>query len=330
MMRFVKAILLLVVGASVAGCQTDQSALSAASYQSSNVLWLTWILIVGGTVILVGVTALIVVAIFGSAKWRKILATDRVILAGGLVFPITVLSLLLAYVFYLMSLGGVATGAEDPFRVTIIGERFWWRAIYTASDGKKFETANEFAIPTDHPVRFQLETNDVIHSFWVPRLAGKIDMIPGRVNVLNVEATSAGLYRGQCAEYCGGAHARMAFNVRALASEKFEEWVDQQSSDARQPQTASQSRGKALFNQRGCGGCHTIRGTEANGSIGPDLTHVGSRSTLAAATLPNQKEQLVHWIRNNQDIKPTNRMLSYESLPLEEVEAIAVYLKSLK
>ena len=181
-------------------------------------------------------------------------------------------------------------------------------------------------IPVGTPVVLELTSPDVIHSFWVPNLAGKLDMIPGRTNVLTLTATEAGISRGQCAEYCGGAHAFMAFYVIALEGAEYDEWLAHEASDA----VRSDSEGAALFEELGCGSCHAIRGTSATGVVGPDLTHVGSRMSLAAAALPNDAEAFARWIRDNQHIKPGNRMPPYETLGDEELALLANYLEGLK
>jgi cytochrome c oxidase subunit 2 len=170
----------------------------------------------------------------------------------------------------------------------------------------------------------------VIHSFWIPSLAGKLDMIPGRVNRLVVEPTRTGTFRGACAEFCGASHALMAFSVEVMEPAAFEAWLGQQAADAAEPATALAVRGRELFNQVGCGGCHTVRGTEAAGVIGPDLTHLASRPTLAAATLPNTHEALVRWITRTETVKPGSLMPSFGALPADHVEAIATYLGGLE
>jgi cytochrome c oxidase subunit 2 len=175
-----------------------------------------------------------------------------------------------------------------------------------------------------------LKTQDVIHSFWVPSLAGKLDMIPGHVNAYRFAATRPGVYRGQCAEYCGAQHALMAFYVVAMAREEFETWYADQVAPAPEPILPLLAKGKALFLENGCGACHTVRGTLADGKLGPDLTHVGSRLSLAAGTFPNNRGTLAGWIASAQHLKPDNLMPSFGNLQGEELRAIAAYMDSLK
>jgi cytochrome c oxidase subunit 2 len=180
------------------------------------------------------------------------------------------------------------------------------------------------------PVEFLLTTADVIHSFWAPSLGGKLDMIPGRENRLVLEASRAGIYRGQCAEYCGGPHALMAFDVVAHEPAEFDRWLATQVRPAAAPADDTRRRGLEVFMQSGCAACHTIRGTEAAGLIGPDLTHVGSRLSLAAATLPNNPGALSAWVAHAQAIKPGVFMPSFEILSGPELTALSAYLEGLK
>ncbi|MCK5746921.1 MAG: c-type cytochrome, partial [Oricola sp.] len=208
----------------------------------------------------------------------------------------------------------------------VVGEQWWWRVIYETRGGETFETANELRIPVGRTVAIELTSADVIHSFWVPAYAGKLDMIPGRTNTLHLEAEKPGLVRGQCAEYCGGAHALMSFFVEALPPEDFEDWIAKEAG----PALASGGRSETLFNAVGCGGCHAVRGTEAQGRIGPDLTHVASRHSLAAATLDNDEAAFRRWLQAHHEIKPENRMPRFDFLSEKDVDAIAAYLGSLE
>jgi cytochrome c oxidase subunit 2 len=247
-----------------------------------------------------------------------------------LVFPIVTLTALLAY-------GLTVTGAAlhppalgAPLRVSVVGEQWWWRVVYHDSDGTRIESANELRIPVDRPVEIELSSADVIHSFWVPKLAGKLDMIPGRTTKLRLAATSPGVSRGQCAEYCGGAHALMAFYVVALPQPEFESWLAREAEPAVAATDAETMMGAMLFMSHGCGSCHRVRGTGAVGTIGPDLTHVGSRMSLAAAALPNDAAAFARWITDNQHIKPKNRMPPFRIFSETELNALSVYLANLK
>jgi cytochrome c oxidase subunit 2 len=191
-----------------------------------------------------------------------------------------------------------------------------------------FDTANEIHIPVDVPVRLKLLSEDVIHSFWVPAIGGKTDMIPGQTNVTWIEATRVGTYRGVCAEFCGLQHARMAFVLVAKSAEDFAAWWDAQLLPAPEPTTDLIQEGLNTFTLR-CGACHAVRGTRAGGKLGPDLSHLMSRKTLAAGTLPNVIEHLSDWIADPQSIKPGNPMPEVD-LSARELNAIVAYLGTLK
>jgi len=220
---------------------------------------------------------------------------------------------------------------EGALTVRAVGNR-WWFAFEYPELG--IVTANELRIPVGKPVRLELTSNDVIHSFWVPKLAGKTDMIPGRVNVAWIQADEPDLYYGQCAEYCGDSHAKMRFMVRALPPEEFEEWVRERQAMAQGPRelSAVAARGRELFesNVGNCFACHAVDGTKAQGAVGPNLTDVGQRATIAAGTLENNHENLKAWIRNPADFKPGASMPAHTRLSEEELDAIVQYLMSLK
>ncbi len=317
------------LAALVAGCSGEQSALAPAGPEAQRIATLTLVMTVGGAIILAGVIAFATIAIFGSERLRRRLGGERLILGGGLAFPVVTLGALLAY-DYASQAAQPPLEAGATMRVEITGEQWWWRIVYHLADGSTIESANELRIPVGEPVRLELKTADVIHSFWAPTLAGKLDMVPGRTNVLTLTASEAGTSRGQCAEYCGGAHAFMAFHVVALEPGAFEAWRAAEAAGAAEPATAELQRGAELFVDTGCGGCHTIRGTAAAGTIGPDLTHVGGRLSLAAATLPNDAEAFERWISDNQHIKPENRMPPFRILDEEQLGLLARYLDSLE
>ncbi|MEZ5816616.1 MAG: cytochrome c oxidase subunit II [Hyphomicrobiaceae bacterium] len=334
MRREARAALVLCVVIAVGGCAGIQSALAPESEGARRVATLSWVLFGGGSAILALMLALMWLALRGSARMRGVLSRHATVIGGGLVFPIVTLAALLGYGFVLMAAADAEKSAfvsgGEPLHVSVIGERWWWRVVYEDAGEMPIASANEIRVPVGRPVRFSLTTEDVIHSFWVPRLSGKIDMIPGRANTLTISAEKAGVYRGQCAEYCGGAHALMSFYVVALEPSEFEAWISRIREPAQAPQSPKAERGGELFLTNGCGACHTIRGTDADGSLGPDLTHVGSRLSLAAAALPTSKAALARWIAHNQTIKPENLMPPFRNLPAEELDLIATYLEGLK
>jgi len=203
------------------------------------------------------------------------------------------------------------------------GEQYWWRLSYELSDGTLLETANELHLPVDSKVEFVLTSTDVIHSFWIPALGGKMDAIPGRTNVLRLEPTKVGTYRGACAEFCGPSHALMSFPVEVHDAAGFTEWLQSERAPA-------DNDGSEVFVAAGCGACHTVRGVIEVGKVGPDLTHLGRRSMIAAGTLPNTPAHLLAWITSPEHAKPDVRMPPHASLPDEDRQAIVDFLVGLK
>jgi cytochrome c oxidase subunit 2 len=218
---------------------------------------------------------------------------------------------------------GAAT-PRDALEVTVRGLQWWWEFRYASLD---VVTANELHIPRGRPVVLRLEGPDVIHSFWVPQLAGKRDVVPGRHNVIRLVADTPGTYWGQCAEFCGASHANMALRVVVDAPDAFERWVQAQRAPAVEP-TGAAAAGKTIYAASACVGCHTIRGVSA-GALGPDLTHFGSRTTLAAGMFPNTVENVTAWLKDPPAVKPGAKMPAL-GLTDEQARALAVYLTSLK
>ncbi|HLH12616.1 MAG TPA: cytochrome c oxidase subunit II [Methylovirgula sp.] len=217
---------------------------------------------------------------------------------------------------------------KSPLTIEITGQQWWWKARYLSADPSKvLTTADEFHIPVGQPVRVKLIGADVIHNFWVPALTGKMQAIPGKINETWLEASKPGRYRGQCTEYCGWQHAHMAFFVVADPPDVFQAWLTKQLEPAA-PASAQDQHGQQLFQQH-CGLCHTVRGTLAGGTVAPDLTHVMSRETLAAGTLPNTPGNLVGWVANPQSIKPGNNMPDL-FLSGPDLTDITTYLRTLK
>lgn len=307
-----------------------QSALDPGGPHADVIAHLSWIMFIGAAVIFALVMALSACALWVPVPLRRWLAARQIVLYGGIAFPVVVLTALLVYGL-LLARTLVADPATAPLTIHVVGEQFWWRVRYEAGgDRRRIETANEIHIPTGRPVRFILTTADVIHSFWVPGLGGKLDMIPGQENSIVLQADKAGLYRGQCAEFCGAAHALMAFHVIAHEPAAFEDWFKDQKKEVADPVIPFLAEGKRLFLEAGCGACHAVRGTPADGALGPDLTHVGSRRWIAAGTLPNNQGTLAGWIASSQHLKPNNKMPSFPVFTGPELRAIAAYLDSLR
>jgi cytochrome c oxidase subunit 2 len=303
------------------GCSPLQSALHPAGTDAAEVSNLFWFMTVSGAVIWLGVMGTVIYAVLGRRKPKDERFADRFILAGGVAFPTIVLALLL--VFGLSLLPSWAETEEPDLRVHVQPEQYWWRLVYELPDGSRVETANELHLPVDAVAEFVLTSTDVIHSFWIPALGGKMDAIPGRTNVLRLEPTKPGIYRGVCAEFCGPSHALMAFAVEVHDVAGFESWLAAE-------QEPANAAGSETFIAAGCGACHTIRGVVAEGAIGPDLTHLARRTTIAAGTLPNTREHLMAFVASPDHAKPDTRMPPYASLPGPDRSAIVDYLMSLR
>jgi cytochrome c oxidase subunit 2 len=323
----VKRLLALLLAGSLLACAGEQSAFSGYSEGAARVVQLTWILMIGGGLILLLVVVLTVVALFGPLAWRQRLRGEGVVVGLGMVFPVIVLTALLLYGFVLLRLEAAPEFDGEPLRIEVVGEQWWWRVIYHHPDGSTTESANELRFPVGQPVELVLTTADVIHSFWLPAYGGKVDMIPGRTNYLRFLPTHPGVTRGQCAEYCGGAHALMAFYAVAVLAEEFEQWRQRERADAVVP---AEDSGAQQFLANGCGGCHRVRGTPAQGAIGPDLTHVGSRLSVGAGILSADHQGFRAWLARHQQLKPENRMPPYDILSDAELDGIAAYLVRLE
>jgi cytochrome c oxidase subunit 2 len=221
-------------------------------------------------------------------------------------------------------------GKANAMTVEVTGNQWWWYVRYLNSDASRIVvTANEMHIPVGRPVMIRGTSNDVIHSFWVPNLHGKRDLIPSRVTTEWIEADRPGRFRGQCAEFCGAQHAHMALWVIAEPEKDFEAWMNHQLQPAAAPATPELQQGQQVFLSHACVLCHAISGTPAAGQNGPDLTHLASRLTIAAGTLPNTKGNLGGWIADPQNIKPGNHMATVFVKP-DELEPLLDYLGSLK
>jgi cytochrome c oxidase subunit 2 len=307
------------------------SALIPAGPAAREIAALWWAMLVAGAVILLAVCAILLWHALPGGRRPRRLAGRRLVVLGGIAFPTVALSALL---LWSLGVGGrlVAALPADALRIEVVGRMWWWEVRYLAADGTvEFVGANELRIPTGRPVELLLESADVIHSFWVPRLAGKTDMIPGRTNRLTIEAEEAAIYRGQCAELCGLQHARMALYVESMAPDEFEAWHAGHMQPAPAPATPFLARGRDLFVSSGCGACHRVRGLDqAEGTLGPDLTFVGQRISLAAGLLPNGVGALAGWIASAQHLKPGNAMPSFAELEGEDLRALAAWLESLQ
>jgi cytochrome c oxidase subunit II len=237
-------------------------------------------------------------------------------------------ALLLAVIFVLtlQTMSNVDAASPSALRIRAIGHQWWWEYQY-ADLGVM--TANELHVPVGVPLQIELEGADVIHSFWVPQFGWKKDMIPGKTNVMWVQAEQPGVYDGVCTEYCGTQHAWMRIRVLAEPSDRFDEWIAQQRQQAAAPQGPA-ARGQQVFLGNTCVNCHAVGGTTANARVGPDLTHVGSRTTIGAGVVENTPDMLRQWVRNAHDLKPGVLMPAYNSLSDDDLAALVQYLTELK
>lgn len=295
-------------------------------------LW--WLLFVVGTIVGIAVLALVTYAIFHRARD----ASDRLeqdrrgtrwIVMGGIVVPAIILVPIFGITLVVMHHLTVGNAPADLV-VEITGKRWWWEIRYLSSQaGPGFTTANELHIPAGRRVELRLTSDDVIHSFWVPALQGKTDLVPGRRTSTWIQADRPGIYSGPCAEFCGLQHARMTLLVVAMPAADFEGWSNAQREPAAAPLDSTARAGMAAFTGSGCAVCHTVRGTGAAGATGPDLTHVASRLTLAAGVLPNTPGHLAGWVTNPQSVKP-GALMPNVAVGARELAALLRYLALLR
>ena len=324
---------LVVICAGLAGCTSPQSALDPAGAEAQSVATLFWVMLAGATAIWLAAIGLSVFATRIRPKAYGEKAGMHLIVWGGCVFPVVVLTALLVWGLQMMP--EMRAEANGP-TIAVSGERFWWRVAYGVEGEPGVSrslpeggvpSANEIWLPLGKRTELLLGSPDVIHSLWIPSIAGKMDAIPGRVNRLVVEPTKPGVYNGVCAEFCGDAHAQMALRVVVVTPAEYDAYV------ARQGTPAASPAGKAgfeAFMKNGCDACHAVRGTEADGRVGPDLTHLASRRTIAAGTRPMSLANLEEFVGFTHRVKPGVQMPSYAMLPEAEITAIAGWLETLQ
>ncbi|AKJ30044.1 cytochrome c oxidase subunit II [Caldimonas brevitalea] len=309
------------------GAAARASVFRPASEQAAVLAEVSWVLIV-----LVGVVFILTMAVlaYGLRSRKPAVATGWWVLGGGIAVPVAVLSVLLVYSTWRTERLD-RPASVSPLVVSVIGRMWWWEVRYRdPQTGQELTLANELHLPVGQPVQLGLSAVDVIHSFWVPELGGKMDMVPGRVNRLMITARRAGVYRGQCAEYCGEQHARMALLVVVEPREDYERWLARQRAPAAPASSERLQRGLQAFRDSGCAACHTVRGVSDGGGRGPDLTHVGSRLTLGAGVIGNAPGAMAAWITGVQALKPGAHMASFQHLDAPELDALAAYLDHLR
>jgi cytochrome c oxidase subunit 2 len=325
----------LLLFALLGGWGSAHNSLSPESHQARDIASLWWWMLGGAGIGLATVAGLLLLAwirrsergIGSDTEGQKPgerVATG-VVLGLGVAVPLVVLAMLfLVSDVFLIRTTQAPAASKTKLTVDVVGHQWFWEIRYP---GTKAVTANELHIPIRTPVLVRATTDDVIHSFWVPSLNRKIDLIPGHVNTVELDAERAGSYRGQCAEFCGLQHAHMAFVVDVQSPSAFHAWLARESKPTPPATTALERRGEKIFLRGPCASCHTLRGTSASGFVGPDLTHLASRSTLGALTLPNTRTALTFWITDNQHVKPGNQMPDSELAP-DQLRVLVAFLES--
>lgn len=336
----------------------QQSALHPAGPDAEVIAQLAWVLTGGAALVFLGVMVLCVLGLRG----RRVVHVRWWLWGGGIALPVLVLSALLAF-STLRSAQLSELSSQQAVKIAVVARLWWWEVRYTdPAGGPDIVLANEIRLPVGQPVYLGLGSADVIHSFWVPALAGKVDMVPGRVHGLTLRADRAGVYRAQCAEYCGEQHARMALHVVVQSEPEFKAWLAAQARPAEagdrptgaaagtaslgnatsgvmaSTESALITAGRRAFEQQRCGACHVVRGVSegvagrpaGEGGIGPDLTHVGSRLYIGAGTLRNDRGALAAWIANPHSFKPGVRMPGSADMDGATLQALATYLEQLK
>jgi len=317
----------------LAGCGGWQSANDPGGPVARDLQGLFWLFTITCGLVWIAVMGVLAAALLrrppGTKEERERADRRSVQVVGGAVAGtvLIVAGLTLASYFATRS---IASDNPHELVIRLRGYQWWWEVTYADErPDRVIRTANEIHIPVGRPVRFELGSVDVIHSFWVPNLSGKQDMIPGRNNSIVLTADRPGSWRGQCAEFCGLQHAHMALHVVAEPEEDFERWRSAQLAEASAPATEEEEAGKRVLEGKACAACHTVRGTEAAGTLGPDLTHVAGRRYLAAGMLPTTRGAFAAWIADPQSVKPGNNM-PMVPLSADELQSVSAYLARLR
>jgi cytochrome c oxidase subunit 2 len=321
----------------LAGCGGSQDTLAPHSHQAADIANLFWVMAAVAFGGLALITGLLVFA--WVRRDRRGFGADPedphpgekpawfVVVGMGVVFPLMVIvALFIVGNWAIINVTQAPAASSTDLTVNAIGRQWYWEFRYP---GTKAVTADEMHIPVDTRVNLVATTADVIHSFWVPELNRKIDTIPGRRNRILLYSNKVGVFRGQCAEFCGLQHAHMGMLVFVQPKTQFQAWLKRQAAPAAAPTTALARRGEQVFESGPCSSCHAIRGTTARGFVGPDLTHVASRTTLGGVTIPETKSYLAGWIADSQHFKPGNEMPDF-NLTGSQLQALVAYLKGLK
>ena len=295
--------------------------MSPASTEADVLAEVAWVLMIGGFAVLAATMGVLALAL---RRGRRPVP-PRWWIVGGAVVPAALLAALAVY-SQVRTAGLDAPPPPGALVVAVTGRSWWWHVQYRDAGGRPVTTANELRLPAGRPVHLALMSDDVIHSFWVPALGGKMDLVPGRINRLVVTPHTPGTYRGACAEFCGEQHAKMALHVVVLPPAEFDRWLAAQAEPAGAPRTDSARHGQQRFTDLGCAQCHTVRGHAEGGNAGPDLTHVAGRLHLGAGTVENDGSALADWIVRVQQLKPGARMPAGHHLPASDLAALGAYL----
>jgi cytochrome c oxidase subunit II len=321
-----RAVLALTFPLVLASCGKS-SIVDAKGSEASRIASTWWIIFGLAAFVYVGVAALILfAATHGRLRGRRTKGPDddAFIWIGGVAVPLVILAVVA--VVTVSTTAALRNASPNELTVQVVGERWWWAVSYPEQG---IGTANDIHIPAGQPIDLRLTSDNVIHSFWVPELAGKQDTIPGQPNHLRFTADEPGVYITRCAEYCGIQHAHMEARVIVQTPAEFERWVAREQRPPSEPTSEEAATGAVVFQREACAGCHTVRGTSADGVVGPNLSDVGTRRTLGAGIISNTHDNLRDWVRDAPSIKPGVLMPSFSSLSDRDVDAIVAYLESL-
>ena len=333
-LRRVNRLMVLLTVVVLSGCAGDKSILDPAGQAARDVVLIWWIMLTFATVVFIGVIALWLYA-FKRKHYERTAAQERKIarrwiIGGGILLPVCSVSALLMF--------GVPAGkrmlplplSEPPEVIEVIGHQWWWEVRYPGAEGGEVVTSNQLIMPAGEPVDFHVTSADVIHAFWIPRLGGKIDMLPGRVNVIRLEADEPGVYGAQCAEFCGAQHTHMDLYVEAVEREEFDAWLaDRQEERLAELAIADDefAQARETFTST-CAACHSVAGLSTS-NIGPDLSDIGARPMLGAGVLPMEEGAIQYWLENHQTLKPSNKMPSHNYMDTATLESLGAWLETL-
>ncbi|MGA9885599.1 MAG: cytochrome c oxidase subunit II [Candidatus Acidiferrales bacterium] len=346
MMRRISPFWFIAAAFLFAGCHASQTTLKGHGPAASRIASLSWLMTILFLVVTVITWAILA---WGFYRRRGTLEEHAPITAGGgeiwiaiggMAVPFVVLTVLFVLGLKLLGEfpihgrpGPITVSTEERMKpeIRIVGHQWWWQIEYLNSDpAKEFTTANELHLPVGRPVYIEVVTADVMHSFWIPALHGKVDLIPGLTNYILIQASQTGNYVGQCAEFCGVQHAHMRLLAVVQKPEEYSEWAQDQRQPAAEPKTPEEVAGKQVFFSGPCSACHQIRGTAAHGRAGPDLTHIGSRQDIGADSFPNNFAYLEAWVTNAQSLKPGVLMPNVTQFTGVQLQELTDYLRQLK